>query len=404
MSENSPATSKQLAKGKVLVLGCTHGGLSVIRSLGKRGLYIIASTYNPREFGLASRYIKEQVVCPHPQDEEAFIDFLLDKADQWKGALILETNDFYATVLSKNKERLSEHYRLVVPDWEVAQIFIEKDQTYALADKCGVLYPKVYRPSTMEELDDIIDEIVFPTMVKPVRSHQFYAAFKTKLFTADNPDELRHVFKRALDAELPVIVAEIIPGTDYKTLERVLVYINTHGEISAEMYNLKLRQTPPMFGMNRVGQTVPLMPEVREETFKLLNDVNFKGLAGVEFKRDPRDKRLKLIEINVRLLADTQLAIACGIDLPWIIYQDIVEDHQIKVNDYKSTYYIHFITDVIDFFKQDKDRLKNPGRYLEPYLARRKTFAYISLSDPMPFLTEARGRLLNFVGKKIRRN
>jgi len=387
-----------LPTGKVIVAGCTHGGLSVIRSLGKHGLTIIAMTYNPGEHGLSSRYVNEKVICPHPKNEIAFINFLLKNAQKWSGALIVETNDYYATALSKHKDVLKEHYRLVVPDWEVAQVFIEKDQTYRLAEKCGVLHPRVFHPSSLEELEVIIDQIQFPTMVKPVRSHEFHAEFNTKLFIAYNADELRQAFRKPFSAHIPVVVSEIIPGTDYKSLERVSMYIDRYGNICSEMYNLKLRQAPPMFGINRVSQTVQSLPEVRMQTLKLLRAVNFKGHAGVEFKRDPRDNKLKLIEINIRLLADTQLAIACGIDTPWMIYQDIVEDNQFKVASYNNTYFIHGLTDMI-FIAKDIYRFQHFGRLIEPYIARHKTFAYLSLSDPKPFISEACSRLWNFVNK-----
>ena len=401
MTIPSRATSSELPRGKVIVAGCTHGRLSVIRSLGKRGLHVIAITYNPAEHALASRFVNEKAICPHPRDERAFVDFLLQKAPEWDGALILETNDFYATALSKHKPELAAHYRMLVPDWDVTQVFIEKDRTYALADACGVLHPKSFEPTTMEDLEAVIDQIAFPAMVKPVRSHEFVARFGKKLFPAQTAQDLRRAFERTVEAGIAVIVCEVIPGTDYKTLERVTMYINTHGGISAEMYNLKLRQTPPMFGMNRVGVTVPFMPEVRQQALKLLDASGYRGHAAIEFKRDPRDRQLKLIEVNIRLPADTQLAITAGIDIPWMVYQDIVEDCQLTVTDYRpNTYYIHGLTDVVDFLTKDRNRLQHPGRYLEPYLARRKTFAYFSRSDLRPFLSEAKGRLRRFVAKK----
>jgi predicted ATP-grasp superfamily ATP-dependent carboligase len=399
----SPAHDKhggELPRGKVIVAGCTHGGLSLIRSLGKRGLHVIAMTYNPAEHALASKYINEKAICPHPRDEQAFVDFLLQKAPDWSGALILETNDYYASALARHKTALADHYRLLVPDWEVSQIFIEKDRTYALAKACGVLHPGIFEPSTMAELEAIIDQVAFPAMVKPVRSHEFVARFGVKLFPVQTADELRTAFRRTIDAGVAVIIAEVIPGTDYKTLERVTIYINTRGDIAAEMYNLKLRQTPPMFGMNRVGVTVPLMPEVREEALKLLRASGFRGHASIEFKRDPRDHKLKLIEVNIRLPADTQLAIAAGIDIPWMVYQDIVEDNQITEMSYRpNTYYIHLLTDLIDALTKDRDRRHHIARYFEPYLARRKTFAYLSFSDPQPFLHEVWGRLGRFAVK-----
>ena len=42
-------------------------------------------------------------------------------------------------------------------------------------------------------------------------------------------------------------------------------------------------------------------PEVAEKGLRLLQHVGLRGLGNVEFKRDPRDGELKLIEVNARL-------------------------------------------------------------------------------------------------------
>ena len=389
-------------KNTVIVAGCTHGGLSAIRSYGRAGRRVVAMTYNPDEPALRSRHVDEIAICPHPQDEDEFIRYLLDRAAEWSGAFLLDTNDYYATAMSRHKEALAAHYHLVVPDWVVARIFIEKDRTYELAGRVGVEHPKFLQPRTRAELEDVIDQLTFPVMVKPVRSHEFVRVFRTKLFTVDDAEGLRDRFEATLEAGTPVVICEIIPGTDYRTLERVSLYIDTTGEIAAEIHNTKLRQTPPMFGMCKAGVTTPPVPEVLTESKKLLDACDFRGLAAVEFKRDPRDGRLKLIEVNVRVLADMQHAISAGVDLPAIVYDDIVEgrQHPRQVAE-ADVFYVHMQTDLFELFSKEKDRLRNARRLLEPYLARRRSYAFFSLRDPMPFLEELRVRVRRFARKKL---
>lgn len=393
-----------LPRGKVIVAGCTHGGLAAIRSLGSRGLHVIAISYEPTEHAFRSRYISEREICPHPRDERAFVEFLLARADRWAGALIIETNDYYATALARHKEQLAEHYRLVVPDWPVARTFIEKDLTYELAERCGVAYPRCFKPTTAAELESCLGEVQFPVMVKPVRSHEFVAVFRTKLFVAETPDELRCRFRAAMDAAIPVVIAEVIPGTDYKTLERVSMHVDSHGDVVSELYTTKLRQTPPMFGMNKVSVTTPEYPEVRAATLRLLEAVDFRGNAGVEFKRDPRDGQLKLIEVNVRLLADAQLSISAGIDTPWLMYQDVVNGVRVTAPPAEEgIYFVHLLTDLVELVTKERDRWRNRRRLLEPYLARRRAHAYLSWRDPMPALDELVGRARRFARKRRRR-
>jgi len=55
----------------------------------------------------------------------------------------------------------------------------------------------------------------------------------------------------------------------------------------------------------------------------LLAAFGFRGVSQVEFKRDPRDGRYKLMEINARLWQWHGLAAACGVDVPRIAYADL---------------------------------------------------------------------------------
>jgi acetyl/propionyl-CoA carboxylase alpha subunit len=64
--------------------------------------------------------------------------------------------------------------------------------------------------------------------------------------------------------------------------------------------------------------------EVVDAGLRLLRAFGYHGLSQVEFKRDPRDGRFKLMEINPRLWQWHGLATACGVDLPRIAYADLI--------------------------------------------------------------------------------
>jgi D-aspartate ligase len=66
--------------------------------------------------------------------------------------------------------------------------------------------------------------------------------------------------------------------------------------------------------------------EVVEQGLALLRALDFHGISQVELMRDPRDGRYKLLEVNPRLWQWHSLAAACGVDLPWIAYRDLVGD------------------------------------------------------------------------------
>jgi carbamoylphosphate synthase large subunit len=57
---------------------------------------------------------------------------------------------------------------------------------------------------------------------------------------------------------------------------------------------------------------------------RLLRALRFHGISQVEFKRDPRDGRYKLMEVNPRLWQWHGLATATGVDLTRIAYLDLI--------------------------------------------------------------------------------
>jgi len=58
---------------------------------------------------------------------------------------------------------------------------------------------------------------------------------------------------------------------------------------------------------------------------KMLEAVHWDGVAMVEFKRDKRDQRYKLMEINGRWWGSLALAIAAGVDFPCLYTQYLLE-------------------------------------------------------------------------------
>ena len=117
------------------------------------------------------------------------------------------------------------------------------------------------------------------------------------------------------------MVQELVPGGD-DALFTVGSYLDRNGRPLGVFCGRKLRQTPPGIGTCRVGEAV-WVQEVVEDALRLLAGFGYYGLSQVEFKRDARDGRYKLMEINARLWQWHGLATACGVDLPRIAYDDL---------------------------------------------------------------------------------
>ena len=73
--------------------------------------------------------------------------------------------------------------------------------------------------------------------------------------------------------------------------------------------NQKIHQFPPDFGSSAMVLSIR-DEEVIQKAVSFLSEIQFKGLAITEFKRDQRDGELKFIEINSRI-GLTQSVIDC---------------------------------------------------------------------------------------------
>jgi predicted ATP-grasp superfamily ATP-dependent carboligase len=118
------------------------------------------------------------------------------------------------------------------------------------------------------------------------------------------------------------MVQELISGGDDE-LYTVGSYRTADREPLGIFCGRKLRQTPPGIGTCRVGEAL-WVGEAVEAALRLLDAFAFTGLSQVEFKRDHRDGRFKLMEINARLWQWHSLAAALGVDFPRIAYLDLI--------------------------------------------------------------------------------
>ena len=93
-------------------------GLAAIRSLGRAGVRVLALDHRQSALGFRSRYA-EPVLCPDPQDEEAFVSFLADLGEGLETpAPVLPTHDEPLNAIARGAERLGGHFLFPFPPWE----------------------------------------------------------------------------------------------------------------------------------------------------------------------------------------------------------------------------------------------------------------------------------------------
>ncbi len=372
---------------KVIVLGCNPGGLAVIRSLGRRGIHVIAMTHSRSDIGTVSRYCRETVWCPHPDDPAELADFLVSNK-KWHGSIIIEAGDYFAVMLSRHQELLSRYYKFITPDWPTLSKFVQKNNTYEYADQCGVPHPQSFNVEGIEDIEPTIAGIQLPCIIKPSVSHEFVAKLGTKLLHIDSIDLLREKLLFCVQNNIGVMVQEIVPGPE-SNLIQVKYFINSNGQIAWTFMYQKVRQSPPKFGVIRVGKSIAPIPELDALGRRLVEGCNYRGVIGCEFKIDERDGTPKLIEVNNRMGRSTALPMASGIDIPWIIYNELANDRHIVVPNYTANvYWIEILPDFLNLMVRDNWSEFSLKEFFTPYFSRHREFAVFWWLDPLPFFKQ----------------
>ena len=292
-------------------------GLAAIRSLGRAGVPVLAVDHRPSALGFRSRYAQARV-CPDPQDEGAFIDYFAALGEELEAPVpVFPTHDEPLNAIAR--AGLGDPFRFPFPHWPVLSRIQSKRAQYEAAEAAGIAVPQTVVPGSAAEAGAAADELGYPVLVKPSSTEGFKRRFGRQNFRCETGDEVETAYADA--EEYAPLVQELIPGAD-DTLFTLGSYLAADGEPLGLFSGRKLRQTPPGAGTCRVGEAV-WDDEVVGQGLRVLAALGHTGLSQVEFKRDPRDGALKLMEVNPRLWQWHGLAAACGVDVTRIAYEDL---------------------------------------------------------------------------------
>src|SRR3989338_5747752 len=110
-----------------VVLGMTATGLSVARSLGRKGIKVYGLESNSHEPGMFSRYAKPLIVPNAIENEDGFIDYIVDLGKKLSPrAVLLCAADEYVAAVSRNREKLEPYFKFNIPSKEIVEDFLDK--------------------------------------------------------------------------------------------------------------------------------------------------------------------------------------------------------------------------------------------------------------------------------------
>jgi predicted ATP-grasp superfamily ATP-dependent carboligase len=299
-----------------ILLGGAVNALSAARSLGSRGIpvHALAQSVTPEPLRW-SRHVVQHVPFPGGSLQSWWRAWLTHGP---RGAVVLPTSDHGLEFLAHNRGLLeSQGYLPAEINESLVLALLDKGETYRVATAAGIEAPRAVWIKRVEDLQE--HELAFPCAVKPTESHHRSAGFRSrKALVVHDRRELEETVRATLDGANGVVVTEVVPGPDDAFCSYYTYLVD--GEPLFHYTKRKIRQQPIHFGDGTFHLSADV-PEARELGLRLFRSAGLRGLGNVEFKRDSRDGRLKLIECNLRLTAADPMIRAGGLDLAHLLYE-----------------------------------------------------------------------------------
>ena len=303
-----------------VVLGSDHGGLGIVRSLGRRGIPVWVIHHDGQLVAAMSRYARRRLPWP-PGDDATRLAFLLGLAtrhnlDRWA---IYPTTDEVSAFVARHERVLSEHFLLTTPSWETMRWAYDKRLTYALAADLGIDYPWTRLPRSRAEVAAL--DCAFPVILKPAIKDRINSFTLARAWRVEDRRQLLERYDRACDLVDPdsIMVQELISGGGERQFSFVALCLE--GRPLAWGVARRARQYPTDFGAGSTFVEMVDHPAIEQPARRLLAAISYSGLVELEFKIDPRSGAAKLLDVNPRVWAWHTLGRRAGVDFPYLIWQ-----------------------------------------------------------------------------------
>jgi predicted ATP-grasp superfamily ATP-dependent carboligase len=361
-------------------------GLDIVRDLGRHGVPMLALDPDPSAIGLRSRYAAGRV-CPSPlDDEEAFLTWLETLGLTLpQRAVVFPSHDEFIWPLSRHAGRLEPWFVVPFSRWDVMSKVHDKRAQMEAAWRAGVDTPMTVFVSSGAELEATAGEIRFPAVLKPVESLAFKLRFHRHILDVETPAELQRIYDKVDDLGV-LILQERIPGGEDE-LWTVGSYLDAESRPLAVFTGHKLRQYPHAGGSCLAGVSL-WDDKLADAALRLLRELRFHGVSQVEFKRDPRDGRFCLMEINARHWKWHGLAARSGVNLSYAAYRDAIGDPYVAPHQRDGIKWIVANKDVPLALLEIAKRQRSAPEYLRSLRGTRMDGLH-ALDDPLPGLLNA---------------
>jgi predicted ATP-grasp superfamily ATP-dependent carboligase len=308
----------------VVVLGFSHGGLGVARSLGRLGVPVHGVDPDPRAAGFASRYCRTAHVwdCERAPTADT-LAFLKRLGSEVGRALLIPTMDAGAVLVADHADALAPYFLFPRQPPALVRALSDKRGVSQLARQFGIPSPAVSFPACADDVRRFASGARFPVVLKGIDTARLERRTGYRLAIVQDSRELLDRYMAWDDPAQPnLMLQEYIPGGD-DTVWMFNGYFNARSECLAAFTGRKLRQYPPHRGPTSLG-VCEHNETVERLTIAFMQAIGYRGVLDIGYRYDSRDGLYKLLDPNPRIGATFRLFVdEWGMDVARCLYRDV---------------------------------------------------------------------------------
>jgi len=379
----------------LVATGDTFIGLAIIRSLGRRGVRVMAVSRDSGGIGPYSRYCNRSFNTP--EWGENLIGRILEIIRTNGVSHLIATSEELIVLFNQYRDLLQQHVRLLFPPSDAFDLALYKDKTLMLAKEIGVPIPRTEYLNSGRDVAQC-STMRFPVVLKPrhrdIRTGpDRILKFKTD-YVSSYEDLVKKIGEFEKQGEYP-LVQEYCEGVGVG-----IKMIVRDGKPIITFQHRRIREYPPAGGGSVFCASTPIDAMLADYSLRLLQAMHWEGVAMVEFRYDTAMRKAALMEVNGRFWGSLPLALHAGADFPYILYKSSVSSSALA---YPSSYQIGVRCRTMagdtkwllaQVMESPKMAFKYVAEYLRAFSPGTKYYGW-ALDDPVPPLMNFLLRLKN---------
>jgi len=376
-----------------LVLGGYVNGYSVISELYDNNVReIVLCSFSNCLAAYSNKIIEYKIVKKNP---DSLYEFICNLHTKYQRIIIFPTSDLQLEYLYKIYDRICS-YCFIPFKKDMLMENLDKYNQYMQCKRLGIPFPNTVNIVKQEDIEKI-PEVGFPVIIKPrTRKDQSTNVFRNAVLNDLNDfNNLTNTLNDFVSKGITFLASEVIPG-DSSRLFTYVSFLDNNSNILIEWAGHKLSSFPNDFGV--FASSTNYAPEqVMQNARKLLTGMGLFGVCCPEFKFDERDKKYKLMEINLRYMMWNRMGHLLGRDVAYTQYlyatgEKIEKNNSVFQESNQRVNYIYLKYELINLIRRKK---YFKTFFCNIFSSNKNHYAVIDIKDLKPFIFDTISTFLN---------